>query len=224
MDIQGMVQGHGRHDRGIVPTLNGKLQLSLGEGYVRQGVVLPKILRILNLPYVLRGKVSFEETGFPFDSVSATLHVEEGKFSTKDFLLRSPIMNATAAGMYDLGRDYLDGVAAVSPFGAYSDTLKAIPLFGKIFSGDRKGIATAMFSMIGPLAEPRVVYLPQESLKTGLKGLAQLAFDILKNTVFAPVGALNESLHDSESSHSESSRSGFQDLSVAGDEPEGLIQ
>jgi len=224
MDIKGMVQGHGRHDRGIVPTLNGKLQLSLGEGYVRRGVVLPKILRILNLPYVLRGKVSFEETGFPFDSVSATLHVEEGKFSTKDFLLRSPIMKATAAGMYDLGRDYLDGVAAVSPFGAYSDTLKAIPLFGKIFSGDRKGIATAMFSMIGPLAEPRVVYMPQESLTTGLKGLAQLAFDILKNTIFAPVGALNEALHDSESSHSESSRSGSQDLSVAGDEPEGLLQ
>jgi hypothetical protein len=66
--------------------------------------------------------------------------------------------------------------------------------------------------------------MPQESLKTGLKGLAQLAFDILKNTVFAPVGALNKALHDSESSHSESSRSGSQDLSVAGDEPEGLLQ
>jgi len=224
MDIQGMIQGHGRHDRGIVPTLNGKIQLSLRDGYVRQGVVLPKILRILNLPHVLRGKVSFEKTGFPFESISTTLHVEEGKFSTKDFLLRSPIMKATAAGMYDLGRDHLDGVTAVSPFGAYSDSLKAIPLFGKIFSGDRKGIATAMFSMIGPLAEPQVIYMPQESLQTGLKGLAQLAFDILKNTVLAPVGVLNGSLNDSKSSLSEAPRSGSKGLPEGGNTPEPLIQ
>ncbi len=206
MDIQGMLQGHGRDARGVVPTLNGKIQISVRDGYVRQGVILPKILKILNLPHVLRGKVSFEKTGFPFDSVSTILNVEEGKFSTKDFLLRSPIMKTTVAGMYDLSRDHLDGVAAVSPFGAYSDMLKAIPLFGRIFSGDRKGIATAMFHMIGPLAEPQVTYMPKESLKTGLKGLAQLAFDILKNTVFAPVDSLSGSASKPKAALPESPR------------------
>jgi hypothetical protein len=156
---------------------------------------------------VLKEKVSFEKTGFPFNSITTTLHVEEGKFTTKDFLLQSPIMKTTVAGMYDLSRDHLDGVAAVSPFGAYSDTLKAIPLFGKIFSGDRKGIATAMFHMIGPLAEPQVIYMPKESLQTGLKGLAQLAFDILKNTVFAPVELLNGSANNSKGVLPESPRS-----------------
>jgi hypothetical protein len=197
MNIRGKIQGHGRHARGIVPTLEGGIQLSLRNGYVRKGTVLPKILRILNFPHVLRGKVDFEKTGFPFETVTTTLNIEEGKFSTEDFLLRSPIMNATAAGTYDLGRDHLDGVAAVSPFGAYSDALETIPLFGKIFSGDRAGITTAMFSMIGPLAEPQVVYMPNESLKNGLTGLAQLAFDVLKNIVLMPVDALSESAKDS---------------------------
>jgi hypothetical protein len=197
MNIRGKIQGHGRHARGIIPTLEGGIQLSLRNGYVRKGTVLPKILRILNFPHVLRGKVDFEKTGFPFETVTTTLNIEEGKFSTKDFLLRSPIMNATAAGTYDLGRDHLDGVAAVSPFGAYSDALETIPLFGKIFSGDRAGITTAMFSMIGPLAEPQVVYMPNESLKNGLTGLAQLAFDVLKNIVLMPVDALSESAKDS---------------------------
>ncbi|MGV7228191.1 MAG: AsmA-like C-terminal domain-containing protein [Nitrospirales bacterium] len=197
MNIRGKVQGHGRHARGVVPTLEGGIQLSLRNGYVRKGTVLPKILRILNLPHVLRGRVDFEKTGFPFETVTTTLNIEEGKFSTKDFLLRSPIMNVTAAGTYDLDRDHLDGVAAVSPFGAYSDALETIPLFGKIFSGDRAGITTALFSMIGPLSNPQIFYMPNESLKKGLTGLAQLAFDVLKNIVLMPVDALSGSSNNS---------------------------
>jgi hypothetical protein len=224
MDIRGTVQGHGRHARGVIPTLSGKVQLSLQDGYVRQGVILPQILSILNLPYVLREKVNFEKTGFPFESVSTTLTIQEGKFSTKDFLLRSPIMKTTAVGIYDLDRDHLDGVTAVSPFGAYSDTLDSIPLFGKIFSGDRNGIATAMFRVIGPLADPHVIYLPQESLTAGLKGLAQFAFDVLKNTVLAPVRALNGSLNDSTSSLPESSSADPKDLSEAEGESQRIVQ
>ena len=131
-------------------------------------------------------------------------------------------MKVTAAGTYDLDRDHLDGVTAVSPFGAYSDTLDSIPLFGKIFAGDRQGIATAMFRVIGPLAEPHVIYLPQESLTGGLKGFAQLAFDVLKNTVLAPVRALHGVLSDSKSSPPESSRSGPQDLSETEEESEPI--
>ncbi len=190
-NIRGKIQGHGRDKRGIIPTLHGGAELSLRDGYVRQGTVFPKILKILNLPHILRGKVSFKKTGFPYDSVDATLKVERGNFSTKDFLLQSPVMKATIAGAYDYKRDHLDGIAAVSPFGAYSNILKSIPLFGTIFSGDRKGIATAMFSLIGPLKDPLVTYMPKESLKNGLTGLAQLAFDVLKNTVLAPVKVLD---------------------------------
>ncbi|MEX2491074.1 MAG: AsmA-like C-terminal region-containing protein [Nitrospirales bacterium] len=199
MTIRGKVQGHGRDEQGVIPTLEGGIELEIKNGYVRQGRVLPKILKLLNLPHVLRGKVSFEKSGFPFESISSTLTIEEGNFSTKDFILRSPIMNATVAGRYDFNRDDLDGAVAVSPFGAYSDLLKSIPLFGKIFSGDRNGLATAMFNLNGPLAEPEVVYLPQESFKNGLTGFAQLAFDVLNNTVLLPIDVLKESKNSASS-------------------------
>jgi hypothetical protein len=51
--------------------------------------------------------------------------------------------------------------------------------------------------MIGPLADPQVVYMPNESLKNGLAGLAQLAFDVLKNIVLLPVDALSGAAKDS---------------------------
>jgi hypothetical protein len=78
-------------------------------------------------------------------------------------------------------------VWAVSPFGSYAQFLKTIPLFGRIFAGDRKGVATALFSVKGSIEDPEVTYLPMKSFATGVTGLAQLAFDILKNTVMLPI-------------------------------------
>ena len=208
LSVRGMLQGHGRDDRGIIPTLNGSIKISLGEGYIRKGTIFPRILALLNLPQVLRGKVDLEETGFPFTTVSSKLTVEDGVFSTKDLLIQSPIMKVSAAGMYDWKQDRLEGISAVSPFGAYSDLLKNIPLFGRIFTGDRKGLATAMFSIDGPLGDPEVKYLPMESVKTGLTGLAQLAFDILKNTLTLPYDLLNGSQEDAGSALPDAGRSG----------------
>lgn len=207
LTMRGMVQGHGRHAGGVIPSLNGNLEVTLRQGYVHRGTVLPRILSLLNLPHVLRGKEDFESKGFPFKKVTSTITIENGEFSTKDFYLNSSIMKITAAGSYNLDRDHLDAVAAVSPFGAYSDLLKKVPLFGRIFAGDRKGIATAMFSLTGPLGEPRVTYLPAESFKTGISGLAQLAFDILKNTITMPYDLLNGTPDEPSSQESPSEES-----------------
>ncbi len=187
LDIRGMVQGHGRDSRGVVPTLNGGLEFSLKNGYVRKGTILPKIIALLNLPQALRGKVDIEEVGFPFNEVTANVTLKDGRFSTQEFLVNSTITKTTVAGSYDLAGDHVEGVAVVSPFGTYADVLKTIPLFGTILKGERRGIATAIFNISGSLSDPQVEYMPLESFQTGLSGLAQLAFDMLKNTLMIPV-------------------------------------
>lgn len=210
MSARGMIQGHGRDAEGVVPSLNGSVEFSLRDGYVRKGIILPRILAFLNLPNILRGKVDLEKTGFPFKKVSSKVRIEDGNFSTNNFLLNSSIMKVSAVGQYALQQDRLEGIAAVSPFGSYSDLLKNIPLFGRIFSGDRKGIATAIFSLTGPLGDPKVEYLPMESLKTGLTGLAQLAIDILKNTITLPYDLLKEANGEPSAVPSEPEPSGIE--------------
>ncbi|RMH32652.1 MAG: AsmA family protein [Nitrospirae bacterium] len=190
LTAKGMLQGHGRHPQGVRRSLQGKVQVTLVDGYVQRGTILPRILAILNLPTVLRGTVDLTKDGFPFDQARATLTIEHGIMTARDIVIDSPIMKLTAVGSYDVANDRLDGVVAVSPFGPYSDFLKSIPLFGKILTGERKGIATALFKIAGPLDDPTVEYLPLESFATGLTGLAQLAFDILKNTVMLPTELL----------------------------------
>jgi hypothetical protein len=108
-------------------------------------------------------------------------------------------MKLTAAGTYGLKRDHLDVVTAVSPFGRYSDYMKEIPLFGRIIAGERKGLATALFSVTGSIQEPHVLYMPVSSLTTGLGGFAQLALDILKNTFTLPAELLTPESDNSSS-------------------------
>jgi uncharacterized protein involved in outer membrane biogenesis len=187
--VTGTVRAHGRNPHGIYPTLNGKTDLLLENGRIFKSEerAIWKIISILNLPAVLQGKVDLEKEGLPYNKITATLIIRNGLFETENLIIDSPIVKITAAGNYDLPTDQVDMVWAVSPFGSYSQFLKTIPLFGRLFAGERKGVATAMFSVKGAIEDPEVTYLPMKSFATGVTGLAQLAVDLLKNTVMLPI-------------------------------------
>ncbi|HET6675121.1 MAG TPA: AsmA-like C-terminal domain-containing protein [Nitrospiraceae bacterium] len=190
--LVGALRGHGRNPHGVLPTLNGKIEIVAEEGHVLKTDTraIWKILSILNLPAVLQGKVDFEKEGLQYNKMTATLMVHNGLVQTQNFIVDSPVVKITAAGSYDMPTDQLDMVSAVSPFGPYSQFLKSIPLFGRLVAGDRKGLATALFQIKGSIDDPDVTYLPMKSFATGLTGVAQLAFDVLKNTVLLPVDIL----------------------------------
>jgi hypothetical protein len=187
--VTGTIRGHGKNPHGLYPTLNGKVDVLLENGRIFKSEerAVWKIISILNLPAVLQGKVDLEKEGLPYNKISAKVLARNGLFETENLIIDSPIVKITAAGNYDLPTDQIDMVWAVSPFGSYSQFLKTIPLFGRLFAGDRKGVATALFSVKGSIEDPEVTYLPMKSFATGVTGLAQLAFDILKNTVMLPV-------------------------------------
>jgi uncharacterized protein YhdP len=187
--VTGTIRGNGKNPHGLYPTLNGKVDILLENGRIfkSQERAVWKIISILNLPAVLQGKVDLEKDGLPYSKITATVLARNGLFETENLIIDSPIVKITAAGNYDLPTDQVDMVWAVSPFGSYSQFLKTIPLFGRLFAGDRKGVATALFSVKGAIDDPEVTYLPMKSFATGVTGLAQLAFDVLKNTVMLPI-------------------------------------
>lgn len=187
--VTGTIRGHGKNPHGLYPTLNGKVDILLENGRIfkSQERAIWKIISILNLPAVLQGKVDLEKEGLPYNKITATILARNGLFETENLIIDSPIVKITAAGNFDLPTDQVDMVWAVSPFGSYSQFLKTIPLFGRLFAGDRKGVATALFSVKGSIEDPEVTYLPMKSFATGVTGLAELAFDVLKNTVMLPI-------------------------------------
>ncbi|MFN3680715.1 MAG: AsmA-like C-terminal domain-containing protein, partial [Nitrospira sp.] len=202
--LSGSLRGHGRNPQGIASSLNGRIEMLLQNGRILKSNerIIWKILSLLNLPAVLQGKVDLEKEGLPYDTITATVTVTDGLVETDNLIVSSPILKITGAGGYDVPADHLDCVTAVSPFGSYSQFLQTIPLFGRIFAGERMGIATAIFAVKGPLRRPDVTYLPVKSFASGLSGLAQLAVDVLVNSLTMPIDLMapeqEESPLDSE--------------------------
>jgi hypothetical protein len=187
--MSGMLRGHGRNPHGIHPSLNGKVEVLLENGRILKSNerAIWKIISLLNVPAVLQGKVDLEKEGLPYNRITATVAIQNGMFQTENLIIDSPILRITAAGNYDLPTDQLDLAVAVSPFGSYSQFLKTIPLFGRVIAGERKGLATAMFTAKGAIEDPEVTYLPMKSFASGLSGLAELAVDVLTNTLTLPI-------------------------------------
>lgn len=190
LSVNGHVEGHGRDPEGVIPTLNGKLDMKIVEGNVQRGTIVPKILTIMNFPVVVEGKADFNKDGYAFDFQTATIDIQDGVMKSQDIILEGPVLRMTAAGEYDMGNDQLNLITAVSPFGSYSDLLKKIPVFGLLLDGDNDAILTALFEVKGPMDEPEVTYLPLDSFQAGLTGLAMTAFNVLKNTLTLPAKIL----------------------------------
>lgn len=186
LTTSGTLQGNGRDPRGVMHSLTGKVEVLIKGGRIYRGLIVPKIVTILNLPTLLQGKVDLNKDGFPFDKLTGTVVIKHGLVTSENVLVDSPVMKMSAAGNYNLVTDQLNFVVATSPLGSYSEFIKGIPLFGKLFAGERKGIDTALFVVNGPLQDPEVKYMPLQSFATGLTGLAHLAFDVLKNTITLP--------------------------------------
>lgn len=162
------------------------LRLRIDEGRVIHGTVLPKVLKVLNLPALLKDRVDLDHGGIPFDRVSATVTAENGLLRSENIVFDSPVVEISAAGTLDMAADELDLALAVSPLEAYADLVENIPLFGTLFAGDRPGLTTALFEVKGPRNDPDVRYLPIESIAAGLTGYPRLAVDVLMNAVTLP--------------------------------------
>jgi hypothetical protein len=194
MKASGMVQAEFGRERLFRSSINSRRPISLiiEQGRLFYAPVISKILSILNLPALLQGQVDFMEGGLPFDRLKLVFDVANGIMNVNEFLLDSPILKISATGRYDFINDTIfDMMMVVSPLGQYSDLLKSIPLFGKLFAGERQGFDTAIFEVKGSGKDPNVAYLPAESLIAGTKGTAKLAFDLLVNAITLPAEAFS---------------------------------
>lgn len=167
------------------------ISIIIERGRLIYAPVISKVLALINLPALLKGETDLTKDGIPFDRLKLVFGVEHGIINIGEFLLDSPILKISGTARYDFIDDKFDGVVVASPLGQYSDLLKSVPLFGKLFSGERHGFDTAIFEVKGSAKDPNVAYLPAESLLAGAKGTAKLAFDLLVNAITLPEEAFS---------------------------------
>ena len=162
------------------------VRLIVKDGRIFEVPVISNLLKVMNLPALLQGQVDLTKEGMLFDELRGVFSVANGTITFKELFLDSPILKISGSGRYDFMADQLDMVLATSPLGSYSNLLKKIPLFGKLFAGEREGFDTAVFEVKGSAKDPSLQYLPAESFMRGVKGTARLAFDVLVNAITLP--------------------------------------
>lgn len=193
MTARGGVQAEFGQDRAFRSSITSRRPISImiERGRLIYAPVISKVLVLINLPTLLKGKADFTKDGIPFDRLKIVFGVEHGVINISEFLLDSPILKISGTARYDFIDDKFDGMVVASPLGQYADLLKSVPLFGKLFAGERQGFDTAIFQVKGSAKDPTVVFLPAESLMAGAKGTAKLAFDLLVNAITLPEEAFS---------------------------------
>jgi hypothetical protein len=182
-----------RGETGTYSNLNGEADLILEKGYFQKLSATSKIIGILNLPTLLSGKVDFSNKGMPFDCLHARVVVKNGIAHVERYVVDSPIMKMTAAGDYDIPNNSTNMVMAVSPLGSYEEFLKNLPVFGKLFVGERQELVTAFYEVKGPIEDPKVSLLPFKSVTSGVGAVAEMALGVMKNVFLLPKTLLTRS-------------------------------
>src|SRR5439155_702488 len=141
----------------------------------------------------IAGQATVSEQGMSCYCMSGRVVVKNGIAEIQDYRLDSQILKITAAGRYDIPNDNYDMTMVVTPFGSSETLLQSIPLFGKLFAGEREGFSTAFFEIDGPLTDPKVTWIPSKSLESGVTGTAKLAFDFMKNVIMFPKEVISPS-------------------------------
>jgi hypothetical protein len=193
MAAKGAIQAEFGQERVFRSSISSRRPISImiERGHLFYAPAISKVLSLMNLPALLKGKADLTKDGMPLDRLKVVFSVEQGIINIAEFLLDSPVLKISGTGRYDFIDDKFDAVLVASPLGQYSELVKSVPLFGKLFAGERQGFDTAIFEVKGPAKDPNVVYLPAESLMAGAKGTAKLAFDLLVNAITLPKEAFS---------------------------------
>jgi hypothetical protein len=164
------------------------VEFTARDGRIYQWPLLSKVLTVLNVTNVVRGKFpDFRDAGLP--DKKATFHGEyKGKvLRLKEGTLNGPTIGIAATGQVDLGTSEADLKMLVAPFRTADWIIRKIPLVGYIM---KRTLVSVPFTVKGNYRDPSVSFDPV-GVGTGLLG-------VLGRTVGLPVKILKDALPGSK--------------------------
>lgn len=141
--------------------LRGKLVVYIENGTIYRFKTLAKIFSLMNL----RSLPDLNVKGVPFEALSGTLGIHQGKVTLYDTVLYGRDVRTIANGTIDLGENKLDLLMGVQVFRLLDDILRQIPLLGPILLGQDKMFIASYFDVKGELNDPKVHFKPFKTLK-----------------------------------------------------------
>jgi hypothetical protein len=139
----------------ILRALTGKIEFISENGRVLRSNLLAKVLSLLNITEIYRGRVpdmSGEGVGYSRSRISAEL--SGGELLIHSWTLDGPSLWLGARGKIDLVEETLQLFIVVSPFKTFDRIIRSIPLLGYLLGGR---LVAVPVQASGAIADPDVV-------------------------------------------------------------------
>ena len=176
------LSARGDDPESLLRSLEGPVELTARDGRIYRWSLLSKILAVLNVTNVVRGKFpDFGGEGLPYKT--ARFHGEQkGKvLLLTEGTLNGPTIGIAASGTIDLGTSQTDLKMLVAPFRTADWIIRKIPLVRYVM---KKTLVSVPFTVKGDYRDPTVSFDPV-GVGTGLLGVLgrtlQLPVKILEN-------------------------------------------
>ena len=178
--IAGNLFFKGEKKTDFVESLLGNVSIYSRNGTIRKWKLLAKVLSLLNLYDLFRGRVRFTEEGLQYTKMGASFKINKGLFTTDNFVLDSPSMLITGKGGINAKNQEVDGTITVSPLVAIDKTINKIPILRNIVRDKDRGFIYASYDVKGNVEDPdiRLNYVNTIGGRT---------IDTLKNVLTLPV-------------------------------------
>ncbi len=161
----------------IKNTLDGTIEISIKDGAIKRMSVLSKIMSLMKISNYLRLKLpKLDTNGIPFDSITGTFVLVDGKATTEDLFFNGRVMKVTMVGSYDMVSDNLDMVVGFQLLQTIDLIVNKIPVVGYILTGDDGNLFTTYFRVTGSLKDPKVAAMTLEGLGRGTLHIFQRIF------------------------------------------------
>ncbi|HPX61943.1 MAG TPA: AsmA-like C-terminal region-containing protein, partial [Deltaproteobacteria bacterium] len=179
LELSGKLTGRGSTLQEVKQTALGNLRLNLTDGSLKKFGVLSKLFSILNVSQLLKFQLPDMVTGgMPFDEITGTIAVRDGKGSSSDLFISSDAINISIIGTTDIVKEELDLTIGVQPLQTVDKIVNRIPVFGWLLTGKGDDFLTAYFEAKGAWADPQVKAVPVKSLAGGVLNVFRRAFEL----------------------------------------------
>jgi len=176
-DFKGGVKGKGA-GKGLPRSLRGSFECVAKDGRIYQAKVLSKILAILNLTEIFRGKLpDLGKEGLAYNSITVKGRLADGKLLLKEMAMDGTTMNLAGHGDIDLLDKKVNLIILASFLKTVDSIVRMIPLVRYILDGT---LISVPIKVSGDLADPDVQYVPASAVGSGLLGM-------IKRTLKLPI-------------------------------------
>ncbi|NLI80141.1 MAG: hypothetical protein GX443_00420 [Deltaproteobacteria bacterium] len=159
---------------GILRSLKGNLQLDAEGGRIYRLGLLAKILSVLNVTEIYRGKLpDLVEQGFEYDTIKGRGALEGGKLHLEEFIIAAPSMKMFWQGEVDLAKNEVNLTLLIAPLRTFDRVIDNVPLVGSLIGGS---VISIPVQVTGNADDPTVIPLSPSAVGSKLLGHVKRVF------------------------------------------------